>query len=237
MEYLPAERRRGPSGEAKVLFGKRITVTMKDTGLTRELDVPDFLEGKKLPSGNYFVSLSADETKLYAVRPLNETVVVKFVRWAGRENQVPTPKYVTGVRERADGTKYPVDEMTCTAICVITRGPLADIEIVVPFLYSRKDSGFVEDKGNVSYRGGGKKGEMMVSFLEATGVFQKTIPFSDNLLPILAKLILEEDREFMVVLRAGWPDSISVIPSHLMPSKAKSAKKTTSTPTKSGKKK
>jgi len=53
---------------------------------------------------------------------------------------------------------------------------------------------------------------MLQGFLEACGVWDQDIPFSDNVLPTLQKMILVEGKVFGLTIKDGWVDSIMELP-------------------------
>ena len=138
MKLLPSTRERGPSGAAKLTVnGKKLLITMLDstgaeTRQTFQFTTDDLPIDVKVPSGKYFVSLSADTTKLYQIRPLSGMFVCRFTRFAGPEGQLPVPKHVTGTRQSAKGS-YQVDELTFLALAEIVEGPYAGMELPLPF--------------------------------------------------------------------------------------------------------
>ena len=219
MKLLPTVRERGPSGPAKLTVnGKKLLITMLDANgnETRQAyqfstdDLPT--KDKKVPTGKYFVSLSQDTTKIYQIRPLGGMFVCRFTRFAGPEGQLPVPKHVTGTRTSAKGS-YTVDELTCLALAEIIDGPYAGMEIPLPLLYARGESGFVEDEdGRLSVRGGGKRIEMLVGFLEATGAWSTSFAWSENVLPAIQAELQKNGKPFVVVLNKGWPDAYSEAP-------------------------
>lgn len=245
MKALSSTRERGPSGPAKVaIAGKKVTVTMLDTNGQETFQTFSF-PIEELPfnvgSGKYFVSLSLDGTKFYTVRPLAGMFVCKAERCASAPTQgggfsVPIPKHVQGERQSAKGS-YTVDEQTFTVICKVTEGAYEGMEIPLPFLYFRKSqsggggSGFTDDgEGNVAVRGSGKRIEVLVSFLESTGIWDTQISYSENILPSL-DVAFKSSKPFVVILNKGWPDAYSPAPE--APAKRKvAAKKTASKPPK-----
>lgn len=218
MKALPSNSEKGPSGPAKLtVSGKKLTAVMLDqNGLeTRQqyvFDVNDApgLNGKVAP-GKYFIGLSLDTTKIYNLRPLTGMFVCEFVKFAsGGQNQPPMPKHVTGTRANERGS-YEVDEQTFLGIAKVIEGPMAGLEIAMPFLYSRPNgTGFSEDEeGNLALRGTGKRAQMLSSFLEATGAWDHIFPFSENVLPALEAYLQKSGKPFIIILSKGWPDAYS----------------------------
>lgn len=231
MKALSSPKERGPSGPAKVtVAGKRVTVTMLDANGQETFQTYSFPVEEmphKVPTGKYFVSISTDGTKFYQVRPLSGMYIceVKGIGNSGNAARgqapsLPIPKHVTGERQGPNGP-YPVDEQTFLVVASIVEGPFEGIEIPCPFLYFRKSktgtggSGFVEDEeGNVAVRGSGKAIEKLVSFLEATNLWDHEFHYSDNILPAL-EAALKKAGSFVIILSKGWPDTYSPSPKKL----------------------
>lgn len=219
MKYVEQEFEKGPKGPALVqTVNNTVQIQMLDeyqrpSGRVYQFSKSDLALGN-FPDGNYSVSISGQGDRLYGIRPLNGSYAVRYTSMAGKEGQLPMPKHFVGMRkDRKKGTDYPVDEMTFNAIAVIESGPYKGMELVLPFLYSRKGSGFVDDgQGGLNYRGGGDKGKLLVTFLEAGGVWGRTLPFSDNVLPMLDSELKNANKQFMAVIQNGWPVAFSDMP-------------------------
>lgn len=219
MKYVEQEFARGPQGNAFVRSVQDfIQIQMLNKAGQPEGRVYQFskndMETKTFPDGNYSVSISSQGDRLYGIRPLNGSYAARFKRFTGKEGQLPTPKHVTGTRhDPKKNVDYPVDELTFSAIAVIENGPYKGMELLLPFLYARKGSGFVDDgQGGLNYKGGGDKGKLLVTFLEAAGVWSKPLPFSDNVLPMLEAELQRVNKTFMVVIQNGWPVAFSEMP-------------------------
>lgn len=219
MKHLDTVVKKGPQGFAQVQRINQHTITIQF------LDEWGKPHGRLFPfstdtllyepqDGMYAVGLSAEEDKIYSIRPINATVIAKFSKFVAKEGQPPTPKRVQGMRTNPKtGESYPVDELTFTAILTITSEPHKGMELVAPFIYSRKGSGFVDDgTGNLAHRGGGYKGALLESFLEVAGVWGKEYPFSSNVLPMLELELRAANKEFMVIVKNGWPSSFGEVP-------------------------
>lgn len=179
---------RGPTGKARVSISeKKVKVTFTDGDVYDLLpeDCPKYLTtyGK---SGNYGVSLDRDGVKMYAARPIGGTHVGKFFKFGHKEGEPPAPKVVPGgVRTKKDGTRFTVDDtLQFTALFVITSQEYKDFELSMMIPYA-----FKEFSGEAGICGKGMK--KLEEFLKAVGIdFETdTIPFSDNVLPALEKII------------------------------------------------
>lgn len=207
MRMIPNETKRGPSGAADVIFtAKKVRVTFTDgnfSGQTFEFDP------KKVPvkvqSGEYSVRLNPDGSEVYGISPLNATVVVVFDRFAAPENQPPVPKHKTGTRNGKNGP-YPFDEFTCTALgTIVAPKEYKGMTIAMPFVYP-----FVaDDDGYAVIKGTGNKQQQWNDFLRVANGGDFMIKFSDNLLPLIQTSLQKKKRQFIVVVKGGWPDSYS----------------------------
>lgn len=219
MKLLPGVTERGPMGPANVAIkGRTLAVVMLDERNNETNDryaftLDDLPKGAKPPSGKYAVSVSADGQYLQGMRPLNGAVTVKVKHFAHKEGQPPQFKEDKGTRTNRKSQTYTVNDLKFTVIGRILSEPYEELEVVLPILAKRKLNGFVEDdEGMLAIQGDSDAIRKTIMFMEATGVANTPIPFSDNPLPALEKAILNADREFLVVLQNGWPDSYAEIP-------------------------
>lgn len=239
MKRIASSRPKGDSGLATVaLKNKRLVISFldEDTGRTiglRDLDPDQLPDDIQLTNAKYFVSLDATNTELRGIRPWSGAVNAKVTGFLHRDDQPPIPKQGQPFGKRRDGTTYPKNELTFGARAVITDGIFANMEIICHFVYAswyedgNQKSGFsMDDEGNVGLVGTGGDTEKLAAFLEANGVAEKVIPFSENVLPSYERAILKEGRTMLVVMNDGWPQTYSAL-EPTRGRKAKPAKKTT----------
>jgi len=217
MKMVPNEFKRGPGGPAEVVItGKKVRIefikgyAQKPNPFAGQvfLFTVDALPLKSLPSGEYNVLLNTDGDSIFGICPLNQTVQVKFTHFSSPTDQngnrmPPTPKRDAGTRQGKNGP-YQYDEMKFTAIGEITSPrDFRGLEVAMPFLYNFRDDG----EGGLAISGTGARSQMLNDFLRVAygGDFQ--MPFSDNILPKLELLLQSAEREFMVVIKNGWPSS------------------------------
>lgn len=231
MKQIPGPRSNGPSGLANVTFDKKgkIAVLFKDgnfVGQSYNPAIPDGLEAKnlralveasKLPNGEYSVRLSNDGKKLYGISPYNASVTARLLKFAAAEGQPPIPKHFTGNRTKKDGTTYPVDEHTFTAVMVCTDSiwpKYAGLTFPISLLYARNGICLFADDGEgyAVVSGMFDKANFLVNFIHQLGGDAVIIPFSSNILPDLEKVLHEADKEVLCVLERGWVSSISEAP-------------------------
>lgn len=164
-----------------------------------------------LKSGDYYVNLNADGDELVGVRPIMGMFRCKFKNMFVPEGEdIPQPQFHEGgPRTSKDGRKWNADDYySYMPMMEIVEGDYKGWQIPVYLNYLFVDDG----DGHIMIKGGGKKADMNVSFLDATGVLEKEIKFSENVLPRLQKEILKEARIFLVYLKEGNVDAFATLP-------------------------
>lgn len=211
MRTFTPRYQRGPSGKATVRVNRdTVTILMRNGDsfeVSRE-NAPKHIKSGK----NLWVSMSTNLETLYGAHPANGTVICEFVRFLAKEGMPPQPKHDSGTRHSKDGRTFPYDEWRFTVILRIVEGEYAGMEFVASLQYLFRE----DDSGDAAIDIKGKAGEMLVSFLEVglgMSIDEIRIPFSDNVLPKLEKMLKREHQFFQVVLKDGWPDSFAEIPS------------------------
>lgn len=203
MDRVKQVFKKGPQGTANVVVNVekelvRVSFISGDSeGETFKLDLEECPESVK--TGRFFVSLSGKGDSVYSIRPVVGTFIVKFQKWARRENTPATPKEVVG--------KFGAYSVM-TALLKIVKGDQKGMEIPLGLAYKFVDDG----SGNVAIPTSEKSGtaaEKLINFLEATGVLDEVLPYTDNILPMLEKKITKKDQPFSVVMKEGWVDYIS----------------------------
>ena len=121
----------------------------------------------------------------------------KFSSFTTGEDDIPVP-----IEKEGKFGSY----LACVAL--LTLGGEYKGMVQPMFLYYK----FAEYEGNLVVKGTGRSSDMLQSFLEATGVWDQDIPFSDNVLPTLQKMILVESKAFGITIKDGWVDSIMELP-------------------------
>lgn len=228
MRQIAAPSQKGPTGLAMVTFGRgRLErVLFKEgnySGQTYNPEVPpeqsitELIADNRLQTGDYVVRLSGDGKKLYGLSPYNASVTARFEKFAAAEGQPPIPKHFVGNRQKRDGTTYPIDEMTFTAVmrCTGTVWPKYDgLSFPITLLYARNGNCLFADDGNgyAVIQGLSDKANFLASFISQLGGPDLLIPYSANILPDLEKALQEADIEVMCVLEKGWVTSISEAP-------------------------
>lgn len=227
----------GPAGAAQVTVGKRsVGVLMRDSHIKYELPfdaVPEVLQDKAFKTGLLRVSFSEDNTKLLGVSPWEGKLLAKVKDFGGAPGTVPAPK-----QDKTDGhttrngitVSYPRDFLKFGVNIIIT-GPatMAGMTGYGPFVYfDKKRGGFAPDQDNPSMMalvGKNRDIQKLDAFLQAVGLGDLEMPWSDNLLPALLTLILKKDREFSVTYKEGWPDVYEAVIQAAKPKAAAKKKK------------
>jgi hypothetical protein len=223
-------RPKGPMGPAKVeVQGKNLSVKMKTGGksyLFPLSDLGDALpDARRFKTGDYFVSISSREDKLWSVRPLVGTYFVKFKRFKRADSKTDIPTFERKQRQ-ADFGEGPVniDEHKMTAVMEIQSGDNAGLSLTASLVYSNgptseRSYGMLDDgAGKMKFKGRSKDVQRTVAFLTSAGysLDNDEVEFSDNMLPAIEEILLERDRTFMVTLNAkGWPDTFAPAPDAL----------------------
>jgi len=200
---------KGPKGEARIRVGNgQVQITFKDDQsnplLFKKSDVPEYVK-----AGQFYVSMSGDK-EILSVRPINAIENARFAHFVAEEGEVPVPKeYPGGTARRKDGTTFAYDAYRAfIAILEITNNEYKGMTIPVFLRYLFVDDG----EGNIAIKGSGKNAELVENFLEVSGVYDQDIPYSDNVLPKLQKVLLKRRAEFQVMLKAGNVDSFMELP-------------------------
>jgi hypothetical protein len=211
MDIVEGERQYGPIGAANVaLVGKVLQIVMTESGEIFNLSADALPEGvKKIPSGQYKVSLSADKKKIYELYPLNGSVNVEFVGFAKKQGQPPFPRPPTkrtGVNRQ--GQEYPKDWLEYKVLCRIVDGPYKGLTVGFKLRYYFAVG---KDGTHAAVSGTGKHSQLIARFLDcATGDIGKVrVVFSDNILPPLETLLLREVRPFVLIIENGWVNTIA----------------------------
>lgn len=215
-------RNYGPSGPATVRLLKQVVRVEYDDGDVYDLPLAEW--DKKYPQGKYFVGINRERTKITFISPPPDTYLVTFKEMKHSEKELPMP-YVErgGPRNFGDKKWIAEDELRFRVVLSVYTGPCEGLEITywLPYIFAN------DGKGECLLNG--RKGQLkrMEDFLRAVGfdTLNDSIPYSDNVLPALEKIILRKADVFSVTLGdKGFVDSIVRVPEALVPKKS-SAKK------------
>lgn len=232
MKRYELKKEYGPSGPAMVTVGPRaVGVLMQETHIKYELphdSVPEFLVEGGFKNGLLRVSFSDDNTRLLNASPWEGRVLAKVKNFGG-DDFLPTPKQDKSDGHTRDGRTYPRDFLKWGATIELT-GPkeFVGMSAYCPFLYyDKKRGGFIPDESGTMVALAGKNRDIqrLELFLQATGVGELELPWSDNILPALLAAIKKKDREFAVHFKDGWPDTYEAIIQKVVERKPKAKKK------------
>src|SRR3990167_3791840 len=199
----------GEKGLAQVSIGKgRVEVVFENEKRFKIStdSVPEFMLGEKFPtSGKFWVKLGRDNDEIQSISPVEGNYQIKFFKFSARKDEDPVPqKQKSSYNDSYYFTFMPIHR--------ITRGTLKGCEIAVflPYRFAEVDGGEVvlvgSDKDNATAV------HRLEQWIEATGLVDKRIKYTDNLLPKFQKLALELDKEFNVSLRNGKVEYFAPIP-------------------------
>lgn len=201
---------KGSTGAAEVtVTSTKIRVVFQGTGQTIDVlreDAPDYMI-----SGKQIVSLSGDNNRIFSAKPSGGSYVCKFIGLWSREGEPPTPKKVPAKSGVSKGKPYQIPEhLEFTALFEIQspkKWKRYQLSQNLFYAFSEYEGGITQIKGN-----GSKKLE---EFLQVCGMdfVSDDIPFSENVLPYVEKLLLERNHKVIISLNPdGWVDSIVPAP-------------------------
>lgn len=205
-------KERGASGLARVTVSPdKIKVKFEDASSDYLILPEDAPEGIK--TGTFFVTLSSDESKIYSVRPPKGSYWAKFKNFSHKKDELPIYREVAAdVKRKKTGETYPVPaHLEFTALFKVTKGDFSWMELPYFMWYAFKA---YANSGETAISGRGS--QKVEEFLVACGFdFMKdSIPYSENVLPALEKLIVEKDQDVMITVNEyGYIDTLFAAPS------------------------
>lgn len=215
MKFVPNEPNFGPSGPASInVIGRQLQVIFDEknevVNLPLEALPPDSVPGKLPKNKKYFVSVSGDRQKLSAFRPWEGSFIAEFVELKKKPGQPPLHEFPRERVGQGPNGPYNKDWQEFTAILRIAEPPYTGLIVTTKLRYYFG----MDEEGLTTIKGEGKHSQFLGRFLEvAVGDLEKIkIPFSDNILPQLEKLLLERHRSFLIVMSKGWVDSFGEAP-------------------------
>ena len=196
-----SELKKGKATIVENKEGNKFKVTFED-GFAKVFDKSDCPDATK--KGNWFVTLTSEGDGIMGLRPNNAMCKAKFSQFVAGEDDIPVPF----LKE----SKFGGDDYLAFIALLSLGGEYKGM--VQPFFMIYK---FAEYDGNLVIKGTGRSADMLQGFLEACGVWDQDIPFSDNVLPTLQKMILVESKVFGLTIKDGWVDSIMELPNQTEP--------------------
>lgn len=191
---------RGKSGVATVAFSpdnKKVKVTFKEDGkafIVPMSDCPD-----EIRKGTWFITMSSDEKKVLGIRPANGIFTAKVEKFIANEGEPPAPRTKVG-----QDWSYEFFLVLIELISDNAKGMHLPVMLRYHF-------GEAEEDGNSVVAFSHPKSKytpILVEFCDVTGVWNRgPMKYGDNILPIMEKRILREDKKFQVVIKNGYADS------------------------------
>ena len=174
----------------KIVFASGIEVVLNKN------NCPPYVQ-----SGEFVVTLNSDRDKMLGMRPVEGIFPVRVKSYTAKENEPPKPRMSRG--------EYPSEYFI--VLLEITRGK--EKGMVVPFsLKYNFILDRLDEKDVIGYSKSLAKSPptaQLAEFLELTGTWEfGAIPYKDNILPILEKRQLRAKKEFNVLLKNGFVDSL-----------------------------
>ena len=163
-----------------------------------------FSKMRKEGTINISATMNKEGTKILFANPASGEYEARFNKMVAPEGQEP-------VAETKPGTKGKPYKQFAVLIEIV--GVKKSDGITSTWkganLYKPLYPNFAPDEdGNLAISGGGSGSDTLYDFLEATGVSNHNIPFSDNPLPEIQRIAQKENRTFKVILQKGWIDMI-----------------------------
>lgn len=192
-------------GQAEIRLTKKtvqVKMDKRSGGKSYEVDrdeAPDNVQ-----AGKWCVALNQDGTTLYSVRPISGTFLAKLEKFSAAEGADPVPVWETPTYKDKNGTRREGQPQQYFGVILRTR---EDYEYYVKFPYRFDET--KEGNVTITYRKLGKRIENLLDFLKFAGVVDKPVPYSENILPTLEEMILDEDQEFLIKVENGWVTSFS----------------------------
>ena len=202
---------KGANGVAEVtVTSSRVRVEFEEGGhvidVIRE-DAPDYMI-----SGRQIVVLSGDNNKIFSAKPIGGSYFCKFIGFWSREGEPPVAKKVearTGTSGAGKPYKIP-EHLEFTALFEIQspkKWKKYQISNNLFYAFLEYEHGITMIKGDGSQK--------LEDFLQVLGVDfgADDIPFSENVLPYVEKMLLKKDKTVVISLNnKGWVDTIVPAP-------------------------
>lgn len=230
MQRQQSSFERGDAGLGKIRFssdGKKVQCVIQvKTGkdqfeektyvLDRD-DCPESIEVAHANKGStWMLQMSSQGDKLMSFRPSTGAFVGVTKSFASKEGEEPAPKShdVDFVRE-GKHIKYSYEYFT-VIIKILEPTKFKDLE--VPLILRYQFAGFLSEDGKkqvAGYSMTGKYTDALDEYLKVSGVLEdkyQPMDYKDNLLPLMQKLALHEERKFNFTMKDGW-----IVPGSLIP--------------------
>ena len=161
--------------------------------------IPEYVPVKKMKDGakiRVSATMNEDGSSLLFAVPASGEFDAKLDKFVAKEGEQPVPETRKGKKGK--------DYQTFAVLIQITTGPWKGAN----YFYQMYPNFGKDEDGNLAISGSGSGSDALFDFMEAVGVVNYTIPFSENPLPEIQKLALEENRDFRIIVAKGWIDRI-----------------------------
>lgn len=187
--------------------GDRASITIDDRTFS-DFAKDDIPEG--VVSGEqYSIRLSADGSQIFSLRPNQGSFVVVFDKFAAQKDMPPQPKIQKGGPREFNGKKWEAkDKLVFTAVLKIAskRGRGMEVPFIMDYTFKQW-----ENTEDTVIPMGSKRKNQVIDFLKLFGWDENedVIPYSDNVLPFLEKLLRAKGKKVLVTVKNGYVTEIS----------------------------
>ncbi len=215
---VPIEKMQGQKGMATVRVVKgKVRVQFEKEDKIHDLFLEDCPEGIK--DGKYYVGMSGDYARVMFVAPPDgDSYLIQFIGFArDGGGGILAPKLLKGgkIAKSKDGRgEYTTqDRFVSWAVYKVVEGEYKGwlCRMQVPYAWKP----FGEEAGI-----GGSGKQRLEEWLKKMGMDLETttIPYSDNLLPVIEGLLLLKKKVFTAELSSGFINNLAAVPANLLKS-------------------
>jgi hypothetical protein len=158
-------------------------------------ELPEYAQEWSLD--NAFVTMAGDNESVFSIRPVSGVFTVRTNGFSrqGDADEPPAPQQRTGKY----GTYY-----TFNALLEIIKGKFSGA--IYPFYLYYK---FADFDGVVGIKGEGDSSKKLMDYLDCAGAWDDgEMEYDDNILPALEKRIKKAKRQFQIVVKNGYVESV-----------------------------
>lgn len=162
--------------------------------------VPEYVPVKKMRDGakiRVSATMNEDGTALLFAVPASGEFDAKLDKFNATDGNEPVAETKPG---KKSGTSYKIFSVLIEITSGVWKG--------AKYFYSMYPNFGKDEGGMLAVAGSGSGSDALYDFMEATGVVEHEIPFSENPLPEIQKIALEENRQFRIIVAKGWIDRI-----------------------------
>jgi hypothetical protein len=158
-------------------------------------DLPEYAQEWNLE--NAFVTMNGDNEEVFSMRPLSGVFTVRTFGFSrqGDADEPPAPQQRNG--------KYGV-YYTFNTLLEIIKGKFQGA-IYPMYLYYK----FADYEGVVGIKGDGASSMKLMDYLDVAGAWDEgELEYDDNILPVLEKRIKKAKKQFQIVVKKGYVESV-----------------------------